>query len=66
MRKHYFASYIYINKDGKTATSSCVIDCKRIKNIKDINSIAKSIEADIAKDYNIMEDSVVILSLTKL
>ena len=50
MRKHYFVSYIYINKDGKMATSSCVVDCKRVKNIKDINSITKSIEVDIAKD----------------
>lgn len=66
MRKHYFVSYIYIGKNGKTAISNCVIDRKRAKDVEDINSMIKSIESEVVEKYNAIEGSVNILSLTKL
>ena len=66
MCKHYFVSYIYINKNGKTAISNCIIDRKRAKGVEDTNSMIKSIESEVVEKYNATEGSVNILSLTRL
>lgn len=66
MDKHYFVSYVFNKTDGQAAIANGVVDCKKIKTVKDIDNVIALLEKEGVKKYGLMKGSVNILSLSRL